>query len=51
MIILENIKTVDLTEIRNKIYFVELDFSMINSLKGNKDLLEQSFQELKKELK
>jgi hypothetical protein len=49
-IILNNIKFVDIIEKRNKVEWMELDFSIIHSLKGNKELLEQTFQDTKKEL-
>jgi hypothetical protein len=49
MIILENTKTVDLYELKRDIQFFELDFSVINSLKGDKQLLEKAFQEVKEE--
>ena len=49
-IIIDNIKLVDIEKLRDKIKWVELDFSSIHSLQGNKDLLEKSFQDTKKEL-
>jgi hypothetical protein len=36
---------------RSNLHFVELDFSMLHNLTGNKDILEQAFQELKEELR
>jgi hypothetical protein len=44
------INAIDIKERRNKIEWIDLDFSIINSLKGNKELLELSFQNVKKEL-
>jgi hypothetical protein len=44
------INTIDIKEIRNKIEWMELDFGLIHSLQGNKELLEQSFQDTKKEI-
>jgi hypothetical protein len=44
------INTIDIKEKRNKIEWVDLDFSMIHSLQGNKELLELSFQTIKKEI-
>jgi len=44
------INTLDIKEKRNKIEWVDLDFSIIHSLQGNKELLEQTFQDTKKEL-
>ncbi len=49
-IILNNIKFVDIVEKRNNVEWIDLDFSIIHSLKGNKELLEQTFQDTKKEL-
>lgn len=36
--------------IREEIKWIELDFSSIHILQGNKDLLEQTFQDTKKEM-
>jgi hypothetical protein len=47
---LDIINKIDIKEKLNKIEWVELDFSIIHSLQGNKELLEKSFQETKKEL-
>ena len=44
------INKIDIKEKLDKIEWVELDFSIIHSLQGNKELLEQSFQSLKKEM-
>jgi len=44
------INTIDIKEKMNKIKWVELDFGLIHSLQGNKELLEQTFQDTKKEL-
>ena len=44
------INTLDIKEKRNKIEWIDLDFSIIHSLQGNKELLEQTFQDTKKEL-
>jgi hypothetical protein len=44
------INKIDIKEKINKIKFSELDFSLIHLLQGNKDLLEQSFQDTKKEM-
>jgi hypothetical protein len=44
------INILDIKEKRNKIEWVDLDFSIIHSLQGNKELLEQTFQDTKKEL-
>lgn len=44
------INILDIKEKRNKIEWIDLDFSIIHSLKGNKELLEQTFQDTKKEL-
>jgi hypothetical protein len=44
------INTIDIKERRKKIEWVDLDFSIIHSLQGNKELLELSFQNLKKQL-
>lgn len=49
-IILNNIKLIDIQKIKERIKWIELDFSSFSSLKGNKDLLEMSFQDTKKEL-
>lgn len=49
-IILNNIKVVDIYKLRQEIKWVEIDFSSFHSLKGNKDLLEQTFQKTKNEL-
>jgi len=49
-IILNNIKSVDIFKLRQQIKWVEIDFSSFSLLKGNKDLLEQTFQQTKKEL-
>ena len=49
-IILNIINILDIKEKRNKIEWVDLDFSIIHSLQGNKELLEQTFQDTKKEL-
>jgi len=49
-IILNNIKLVDIKKIRERIKWIDIDFSSFSSLKGNKDILEQSFQDTKKEL-
>jgi len=49
-IILNNIKFVDIIEKRNKVEWIDFDFSIIHSLQGNKELLEQTFQDTKKEL-
>ena len=40
----------DLEKALSKIKFVKLDFSAIKLLQGDKDLLEKTFQEVKKEL-
>lgn len=45
-----NKNTVDVFSIKDKIYWNKLDFSFIQLLKGNKDLLEKTFQEVKREL-
>ena len=47
---LDIINKIDIEEKRNTIEWVNLDFSIIHSLQGNKEILEQSFQSLKKEL-
>jgi hypothetical protein len=44
------INILDIKEKRNKIEWIDLDFSIIHSLQGNKELLEQTFQDTKKEL-
>jgi len=49
-IILNNIKSVDIFKLRQQIKWVEIDFSSFSSLKGNKDILEQTFQQTKNEL-
>lgn len=43
-------ETIDLNQLVEKIKWMELDFSVIHSLQGNKELLEKSFQDTKKEL-
>jgi hypothetical protein len=43
-------ETIDVNQLVKKIKWMELDFSTIHSLQGNKELLEQSFQDTKKEL-
>ena len=52
-IILNNIKSVDIEKLKEnieRIKWIELDFSPLHSLQGNKDLLEKSFKDTKKEL-
>lgn len=44
------INILDIKEKRNKIEWIDLNFSIIHSLQGNKELLEQTFQDTKKEL-
>ena len=44
------INTIDIKEKRKNIEWVDLDFSIIHSLQGNKELLELSFQNLKIEM-
>ena len=44
------INTIDINDLKDKIEWVELDFGLIHSLQGNKELLEQSFQDTKKEM-
>lgn len=44
------INTIDIKEKRKNIEWVDLDFSIIHSLQGNKELLELSFQTIKKEI-
>lgn len=46
-----NIETkIDLNESIKKIKWIGLDFSSVHLLQGNKDLLEESFQNTKEEL-
>jgi hypothetical protein len=44
------INKIDIKEIKEKIKWIDLDFSSIHSLQGNKELLEKTFQETKKEM-
>ena len=44
------INILDIKEKRNKIEWIDLNFSIIHSLQGNKELLEQTFKDTKKEL-
>jgi hypothetical protein len=37
-------------EMRKEIFHTEIDFSLINTLKGNKELLDLTFQQTKKEM-
>jgi hypothetical protein len=51
---LKNIMVKDFGEevekLRNRLNYITIDFSSINTIKGEKTLLEQSFQDTKKQI-
>ena len=50
MIIYSEFEKIDIKKLKEQINFVTFDFSCIHNLQGNKDLLEQAFQDTKKEI-